>query len=78
MTPRDRVTWFALRHGANFVAVSFVRRAEDVLLAKAVIKRHGRMFRSLPSLEKPEAIENLDAICAWPTGNGRVAIWARK
>jgi pyruvate kinase len=63
MTPRDRVDLaFALRHGANFVAVSFVRRAEDVLLAKAVIKRARKNVPVIAKLEKPEAIENLDAI----------------
>ena len=63
MTARDRVDLaFALRHGANFVAVSFVRRAEDVLLAKAAIKRAGKNVPVIAKLEKPEAIENLDAI----------------
>src|SRR5216683_856609 len=48
LTPKDREDLlFALKHGANYIAVSFVRRPEDVVLAK---------------LEKPEAIENLDAI----------------
>src|SRR5258705_3811285 len=63
MTPRDRVDLaFALRHGANFVAVSFVRRAEDVLLAKAVIKRARKNVPVIAKLDKPEAIEDLDAI----------------
>src|SRR6266446_3700570 len=48
LTPKDREDLlFALKHGANYIAVSFVRRAEDPVIAK---------------LEKPEAIENLDAI----------------
>ena len=63
MTPRDRLDLaFALRHGANFVAVSFVRRAEDVLLAKAAIARARKNVPVIAKLEKPEAIENLDAI----------------
>src|ERR1700720_3404454 len=63
MTPRDRVDLaFALRHGANYVAVSFVRRAEDVLLAKSAIKRARKDVPVIAKLEKPEAIENLDAI----------------
>jgi pyruvate kinase len=63
MTPRDRVDLaFALRHGANFVAVSFVRRAEDVLLAKSAIARARKNVPVIAKLEKPEAIENLDAI----------------
>ncbi len=53
---------FALRHGANFVAVSFVRRAADVLLAKKAIQRAGRDVPVIAKLEKPEAIDNLDEI----------------
>src|ERR1700681_156519 len=63
VTPRDRDDLaFALRHGANFVAVSFVRRAEDVLLAKSAIARARKNVPIIAKLEKPEAIENLDEI----------------
>jgi len=69
MTPRDRLDLaFALRQGANFVAVSFVRRAEDVLLAKAAIQRLRKNVPVIAKLEKPEAIENLDAILAVADG----------
>ena len=63
ITPKDRADLaFALAHGANYVAVSFVRRAEDVLQAKAAIRRAGKDTPVIAKLEKPEAIENLDAI----------------
>jgi pyruvate kinase len=63
VTPRDHDDLrFALRHGVNFVAVSFVRRAEDVLLAKSAIARAKKNVPIIAKLEKPEAIENLDAI----------------
>ena len=63
LTPRDHDDLaFALQHGANFVAVSFVRNAEDVLLAKAAVARAGKNVPVIAKLEKPEAIENLDAI----------------
>ena len=63
LTPKDHSDMvFALREGANFVAVSFVRRAADVLLAKAAMKRAGRIVPVIAKLEKPEAIENLDEI----------------
>jgi len=39
-----------------------VRRAEDVLQAKAAIRRAGKDTPVIAKLEKPEAIENLDAI----------------
>jgi len=63
LTPKDREDLaFALRQGANYVAVSFVRRAEDILLAKSLVKRAGKSVPIIAKLEKPEAIENLDAI----------------
>jgi pyruvate kinase len=63
LTPKDREDLaFALKHGANYIAVSFVRRPEDVLLAKSLIRRAGKNTPVIAKLEKPEAIENLDAI----------------
>src|SRR6202162_3434817 len=63
LTSKDREDLaFALKHGANYVAVSFVRRPEDVLLAKSLVRRAGKNTPVIAKLEKPEAIENLDAI----------------
>jgi pyruvate kinase len=63
LTLKDRADLlFALKHGANYIAVSFVRRPEDVLLAKQLIRRAGKDTPVIAKLEKPEAIENLDAI----------------
>jgi pyruvate kinase len=63
LTEKDRSDLrFALSHGADYVAVSFVRRAEDVLLAKSLIRRAKKDTPVIAKLEKPEAIENLDAI----------------
>ena len=63
LTPKDRKDLrFALKHGANYIAISFVRSADDVLAAKALIRRAGYFTPVIAKLEKPEAIENLDAI----------------
>jgi pyruvate kinase len=63
LTPKDRADLvFALKHGADYIAVSFVRRPEDVLLAKQLIRRAGKDTPVIAKLEKPEAIENLDAV----------------
>ncbi len=63
LTPKDREDLvFALKHGANYIAVSFVRRPEDVVLAKTLVRRAGKDTPVIAKLEKPEAIENLDAI----------------
>ncbi len=63
LTSKDREDLaFALKHGADYIAVSFVRRPEDVLLAKSLVRRAGQSTPVIAKLEKPEAIENLDAI----------------
>ena len=63
MTPKDLDDLaFALRCGVNYIGVSFVRRPEDVLTAKAVIERAGKKTPVIAKLEKPEAIDNLEAI----------------
>jgi pyruvate kinase len=63
LTEKDRVDLrFALAQGADYIAASFVRRAEDVLLAKALVKRARKDTPIIAKLEKPEAIENLDEI----------------
>src|ERR1700732_2419066 len=63
LTPKDKQDLkFALKHNADYIAVSFVRRAEDVLQAKALIRKPGKDTPVIAKLEKPEAIENLDAI----------------
>jgi pyruvate kinase len=63
LTAKDRQDLrFALKHEANYIAVSFVRRPEDVVLAKTLVRRAGKETPVIAKLEKPEAIENLDGI----------------
>ena len=63
LTPKDRADLaFAIKHGADYIAVSFVRRPEDVLLAKRLIRRMKKDTPVIAKLEKPEAIERLDEI----------------
>jgi pyruvate kinase len=63
LTHKDREDLaFALEHGADYVALSFVRTAKDVRAAKAAIARAGKNTPVIAKLEKPEAIENLDEI----------------
>jgi pyruvate kinase len=53
---------FALRLGVDLVALSFVRSPADVELAHDVMDRVGRRVPVIAKLEKPEAIDNLEAI----------------
>ena len=63
LTPKDKADLkFALAQGVDYIAVSFVRRPEDVLLAKSLIRRTKKETPVIAKLEKPEAIENLEGI----------------
>ena len=53
---------FALRLGVDLVALSFVRSPADVELVHEVMDRVGRRVPVIAKLEKPEAVENLEAI----------------
>lgn len=63
LTPKDIADLrFGLRHGVDFVALSFVRTAADLRHARRVMRRLGRTVPLIAKLEKAEAITNLDAI----------------
>jgi pyruvate kinase len=69
LTDKDRRDLqFAVRAGADYIALSFVRRAEDCLEAKALIKAAGGDTPLVAKIEKAEAIDNLDAIIAAADG----------
>lgn len=53
---------FALQLGVDLVALSFVRSPADVELVHEVMDRVGRRVPIIAKLEKPEAIENLEAV----------------
>ena len=53
---------FGLKNDVDMVAVSFVRRASDVLYVKSLIKAAGKNLPVIAKLEKPQAIENLEEI----------------
>lgn len=53
---------FALEQNIDWVGLSFVRRAEDVLELKSYIKEKGKKARVIAKIEKPEAVKDLDNI----------------
>ena len=62
LTVKDREDLaFALEHGADFIGLSFVQRAEDVAEARDIAA--GRAW-IMTKIEKPQALDNLDAILA--------------
>jgi len=53
---------FALKNGVDAIAVSFVRTAEDVSMVRNRVAALGGETWIIAKLEKPQAIEHLDAI----------------
>jgi pyruvate kinase len=53
---------FALHLGADFIALSFVRHPEDAELVRDIMRQEDITVPVIAKLEKPEAVENLEAI----------------
>lgn len=72
ITDKDREDLkFALEEQVDWVALSFVRTAEEVLELKSLIRELSALGRPTPviaKIEKPEAIDNIDAIIAAADG----------
>ncbi|WP_251151160.1 pyruvate kinase [Cellulosimicrobium sp. Marseille-Q4280] len=58
---RDDLRW-ALRLGADIIALSFVRSAADFDDVKAIMDEEGRTVPVVAKIEKPQAIDNLAEI----------------
>lgn len=69
LSDKDRhdVEW-GIKSGLDYVALSFVRRAEDVRELRAIINSHQSKMQIIAKLEKPEAFNDLDAIIAESDG----------
>lgn len=53
---------FALAHNVDWLALSFVRKAQDIIDLKEIIKESGKNASVVAKIEKPEALEELDEI----------------
>lgn len=53
---------FALQNDVEWIGLSFVRTAEDIVELKRIISQSGKTARVIAKVEKPEAIDNIDAI----------------
>jgi pyruvate kinase len=53
---------FALKNDVEWIGLSFVRSAEDIIELKRIIARSGNAARVIAKIEKPEAIDNIDEI----------------
>jgi pyruvate kinase len=63
LTEKDREDLlFCMLQELDYVALSFVRQASDVLELKEILKEHQSELRVIAKIEKPEAVANFDAI----------------
>jgi pyruvate kinase len=53
---------FALDHGVDWLGLSFVRKASDILELKNIIKKYNGHASVIAKIEKPEALLELDQI----------------
>jgi pyruvate kinase len=63
LTKKDRVdARFALALGADFLALSFVRKGSDVRDLRELVSKSGSRAAIVAKIEKPEALNNIDEI----------------
>ena len=69
LTEKDRRDLtFGIQHMVDFVALSFVRQAQDVLQARKLVSSLGARTPVIAKIEKPQALDNLEAILAAADG----------
>jgi len=63
LTPKDKKDLqFALETGFNWIALSFVRKAEDITALKKMVGKRNSYIKVMAKIEKPEALTELDEI----------------
>ncbi|MCU0735047.1 MAG: pyruvate kinase [Methylotetracoccus sp.] len=70
MTEKDeRDLEFGLTHGVDWVSLSFVRKADDIIVLRDLLARKGHKgVPVIAKIEKPQAIDNLQAILSVADG----------
>lgn len=53
---------WGLRLGADLIALSFVRSADDIVRVHEIMAEEGRKIPVIAKIEKPQAVDNLEAI----------------
>ncbi len=63
LTAKDRQDLeFGIQNKVNWVALSFVRKAQDIITLREILQHQHPEARIVAKIEKPEALENIDAI----------------
>ena len=53
---------WALKLGADMIALSFVRNAKDILRVHEIMREEGKFIPVIAKIEKPQAVANLEEI----------------
>jgi len=53
---------FAIENDVEFIAHSFVRKKEDVLVIKSILKEHNSNIKIIAKIENQEGVDNIDEI----------------
>ncbi|HUH53984.1 MAG TPA: pyruvate kinase [Microbacteriaceae bacterium] len=53
---------WAIRLGADYIALSFVRDAKDITRVHEIMQEEGKFLPVIAKIEKPQAVDNLEAI----------------
>jgi pyruvate kinase len=63
MTDKDKEDLdFGITQGVDIISLSFVRKAEDIKILKALLVEKGAAIPVLAKIEKPQAVANLESI----------------
>ncbi len=63
LTEKDREDLaFALEHNVDWIGLSFVRSARDIIELKHIISNQHKKAKVIAKIEKPEAVEDIDQI----------------
>ena len=55
---------FGLQNNIDWIALSFVRKAQDIKILRGIVEKHKSSSRIVAKIEKPEALSNIDEIIA--------------
>ncbi|MCK8815763.1 pyruvate kinase [Natroniella sulfidigena] len=53
---------FGIEQGVDFIAASFVRKADDVLAIREILEEHNSGIYIIPKIENQEGVENIEGI----------------
>src|SRR6185436_7282813 len=59
---------FGLAQGVDYIALSFVRRADDIRLVREICQEWGQPTPIIAKIETPDAVENLESVIAASDG----------